>query len=55
MIRALAETPRGAVFVREAVVLLTADRDVPFLLYSWREGSRAYFGTALAPQTEPLR
>jgi general secretion pathway protein K len=55
MIRALAETPRGAAFVREAVVLLTANRDVPFLFYSWREGNRAYFEAALTPQPEPLR
>ena len=55
MIRALAETPRGAAFVREAVVLLTANRDVPFLFYSWREGSRTYFETTLAPEPEPLR
>jgi general secretion pathway protein K len=46
MIRALAQTPRGAIFVREAVAYLTGNRDEPFLFYAWREGARSFFEAA---------
>jgi hypothetical protein len=51
MIRALAQTPRGAVFVREAVAYLTGNRDEPFLFYAWREGARSFFETVVQRTT----
>jgi general secretion pathway protein K len=47
MIQALAQTPRGAVFVREAVAQLTGSAEEPILFYAWREGTRARFESLL--------
>ncbi len=40
-VRAEAHTESGAVFVREAVVELTGDRNAPFTFRAWRQGGRS--------------
>jgi general secretion pathway protein K len=55
MIRSLAQTQRGAVFVREAVTQLTGSPEEPFKFLAWREGNVAQFQSAAAAAQEPPR
>ena len=49
-IRAVAATPGGSLFIREAVVELAGTSKTPFRFYSWRQGQRLPSATDTAEQ-----